>query len=115
MAGKIIINVSPEQTRVALLDTNALLSELYIERKKDASLVGNVYKGKVVKILPGMQSAFVKIGLERDAFLYVSDVLDETAELESGAADEEGDEIGANPAQASIAGDDAGTAETERA
>jgi ribonuclease G len=75
MAGKIIINVNPEQTRVALLDTNAQLSELYIERKKEASLVGNVYKGKVVKILPGMQSAFVDIGLEKAAFLHAADVL----------------------------------------
>lgn len=75
MAGKIIINVSPEQTRVALLDTNALLSELYIERVKDASLVGNVYKGRIVKILPGMQSAFVDIGLEKAAFLHAADVL----------------------------------------
>jgi len=75
MAGKIIINITPEQTRVALLDTNAQLSELYIERKKDASLVGNVYKGKVVKILPGMQSAFVDIGLEKAAFLHAADVL----------------------------------------
>lgn len=75
MAGKIIINITPEQTRVALLDTNSLLSELYIERKRDASLVGNVYKGKVVKILPGMQSAFVDIGLEKAAFLHAADVL----------------------------------------
>jgi ribonuclease G len=75
MAGKIIINVTPEQTRVALLDTNALLSELYIERAKDASLVGNVYKGRIVKILPGMQSAFVDIGLEKAAFLHAADVL----------------------------------------
>jgi ribonuclease G len=75
MAGKIIINITPEQTRVALLDTNAQLSELYIERKKEASLVGNVYKGKVVKILPGMQSAFVDIGLEKAAFLHAADVL----------------------------------------
>jgi len=75
MAGKIIINITPEQTRVALLDTNAQLSELYIERIKDASLVGNVYKGKVVKILPGMQSAFVDIGLEKAAFLHAADVL----------------------------------------
>ncbi len=75
MAGKIIINITLEQTRVALLDTNAQLSELYIERKKDASLVGNVYKGKVVKILPGMQSAFVDIGLEKAAFLHAADVL----------------------------------------
>jgi len=75
MAGKIIINISPEQTRVALLENNTQLSELYIERKKDASLVGNVYKGKVVKILPGMQSAFVDIGLEKAAFLHAADVL----------------------------------------
>jgi ribonuclease G len=74
MPGKIIININPEQTRVALLDSNTLLSELYIERKKDASLVGNVYKGKVVKILPGMQSAFVDIGLDKAAFLHAADV-----------------------------------------
>ncbi|MEN8264887.1 MAG: Rne/Rng family ribonuclease [Nitrospirota bacterium] len=75
MTGKIIINVSPEQTRVALLESNTQLSELYIERIKEASLVGNVYKGKVVKILPGMQSAFVDIGLEKAAFLHAADVL----------------------------------------
>ncbi|MBI4848309.1 MAG: Rne/Rng family ribonuclease [Nitrospirae bacterium] len=75
MAGKIIINITPEQTRVALLETNTQLSELYIERKKDASLVGNIYKGKVVKILPGMQSAFVDVGLEKAAFLHAADVL----------------------------------------
>ncbi len=75
MAGKILINISPEQTRVALLENSTQLSELYIERKKDASLVGNVYKGKVVKILPGMQSAFVDIGLEKAAFLHAADVL----------------------------------------
>ena len=75
MAGKILINISPEQTRVALIDTNEQLSELYLERKKDASLVGNVYKGKVVKILPGMQSAFVDIGFEKAAFLHAADVL----------------------------------------
>jgi ribonuclease G len=75
MGGKIIINVTPEQTRVALLEPNAQLSELYIERKKDASLVGNIYKGKVVKILPGMQSAFVDIGLEKAAFLHAADVV----------------------------------------
>ena len=75
MAGKIIINVSPEQTRVALLDSNTQLSELYIERQKKVSLVGNVYKGRVVKILPGMQSAFVDIGLEKAAFLHAADVL----------------------------------------
>lgn len=75
MAGKIVINTTPEQTRVALLESDTQLSELYIERRKEASLVGNVYKGKVVKILPGMQSAFVDIGLEKAAFLHAADVL----------------------------------------
>ncbi len=74
MAGKIIINISPEETRVALLESGNQLLELYIERKKDTSLVGNVFKGKVVKILPGMQSAFVDIGLEKAAFLHAADV-----------------------------------------
>ena len=75
MAGKIIINITPEQSRVALLESNTHLSELYIERKKAVSLVGNVFKGKVVKILPGMQSAFVDIGIEKAAFLHAADVL----------------------------------------
>jgi ribonuclease G len=75
MGGKIIINITPEQTQVALLDNNSQLSELYIERTRDTSLVGNVYKGKVVKILPGMQSAFVDIGFEKAAFLHAADVL----------------------------------------
>jgi ribonuclease G len=75
MAGKIIINITPEQSRVALLESNTHLSELYIERKKAASLVGNVFKGRVVKILPGMQSAFVDIGIEKAAFLHAADVL----------------------------------------
>lgn len=74
MPGKIIMNVTPEETRVGLLEADNQLLELYIERKKDASLVGNVYKGKIVKILPGMQSAFVDIGLEKAAFLHAADV-----------------------------------------
>lgn len=73
MANEIIINASSEETRVALLESSQL-SELYIERKKDTSLVGNIYKSKVVKVLPGMQSAFVDIGLEKAAFLHVADV-----------------------------------------
>lgn len=75
MPGKIIVNITPEQTRVALLESNNHLSELYIEREKAASLVGNIFKGKVVKILPGMQSAFVDIGIEKAAFLHAADVL----------------------------------------
>jgi ribonuclease G len=73
MADSILVNVTPEETRVALLEGGQVV-ELYVERKKDASLVGNIYKGRVVKILPGMQSAFVDIGLEKSAFLYVGDI-----------------------------------------
>ena len=74
MGGEIVINSTLEETRVALLEAGNHLAELYIERAKDASLVGNIYNGKIVKILPGMQSAFVDIGLERAAFLHVADV-----------------------------------------
>jgi ribonuclease G len=70
---EILINVTREETRVGLLEGGQVV-EFYVERKRDASLVGNIYKGKVVKILPGMQSAFVDIGLEKAAFLYVTDI-----------------------------------------
>jgi len=73
MANEIIINVTSQETRVALLEER-VLAELYIERTKDRGIMGNIYKRKVVKVLPGMQAAFVDIGLERAAFLYVSDV-----------------------------------------
>jgi len=73
MANELVINVTPWETRVALLE-DRVLSELYIERTKDRGIMGNIYKGKVVKVLPGMQAAFVDIGLEKAAFLYVSDV-----------------------------------------
>jgi ribonuclease G len=73
MANELIINVRQHETRVALLE-DRVLSELYIERTKDRGIMGNIYKGRVVKVLPGMQSAFVDIGLEKAAFLYVSDV-----------------------------------------
>jgi ribonuclease G len=73
MGSEILINVTQGETRVALLEGGQVV-EFYIERKRDASLVGNIYKGKVVKILPGMQSAFVDIGLEKAAFLYVGDI-----------------------------------------
>jgi ribonuclease G len=73
MNSEIIINSNPEETRVALLEFDQLV-ELYIERKKDISLVGNIYKAKVIKVLPGMQSAFVNIGFEKATFLHVADV-----------------------------------------
>ncbi|MGQ9775940.1 MAG: Rne/Rng family ribonuclease [Thermodesulfobacteriota bacterium] len=72
MVNELIINVTPWETRVAFLE-DRVLSELYIERTKDRGIIGNIYKGKVTKVLPGMQAAFVDIGLEKAAFLYVSD------------------------------------------
>lgn len=73
MDSEILINVTREETRVALLEGGQVV-EFYVERKQDASLVGNIYKGRVLKILPGMQSAFVDIGLEKAAFLYITDI-----------------------------------------
>jgi len=70
---EILINVTPQETRVAILE-NGMLHDLYIERRRSKGLVGNVYKGKVVRVLPGMEAAFVEIGLEKAAFLHVSDV-----------------------------------------
>src|SRR5512137_668114 len=73
MDSEILIDVTRDEIRVGLLEGGQVV-EFYVERKRDASLVGNIYKGKIVKILPGMQSAFVDIGLEKAAFLYVTDI-----------------------------------------
>ena len=72
MPTEIIINVASEETRVALLENKEVV-EIYIDRKREGGIIGNIYKGKVVKILPGIQAAFVDMGLERAAFLYVGD------------------------------------------
>ncbi len=79
MSSEIIVNAGREETRVALLE-NGLVTEIYIDRKKDRGVAGNVYKGRVMKVLPGMQAAFVDIGLEKAAFLYVGDVYDSASE-----------------------------------
>jgi ribonuclease G len=73
MSEEILINVTPRETRVALVE-NGVLQEIFIERARRRGLVGNIYKGKVCRVLPGMQAAFVEIGLERAAFLHASDV-----------------------------------------
>lgn len=75
MSKEILINITPQETRVAILE-NGMLHDLYIERSRSRGLVGNVYKGKVARVLPGMEAAFVEIGLEKAAFLHVSDVAD---------------------------------------
>ena len=72
MPREIIINSAPYETRVALLEQRRLI-EIFIERARDKGVTGNIYKGRVTRVLPGMQAAFVDIGLEKAAFLHGSD------------------------------------------
>jgi Rne/Rng family ribonuclease len=81
MQKELIISTTPQETKLAILEDDELV-EFYIERHRSQGIVGNIYKGKVTKVLPGMQSAFVDIGLDRDAFLYVSDFFEDTEEYE---------------------------------
>ncbi len=81
MASELVINVTAQETRIALIE-NGTIAELYIERTREKGIVGNIYKGRVVRVLPGMQAAFVDIGLEKAAFLYVADVFDAIEEYE---------------------------------
>ena len=74
MQQDILINWSPQETRVAVVE-NSAVQELHIERTLERGLVGNVYLGRVARVLPGMQSAFIDIGLERAAFLHVADLM----------------------------------------
>lgn len=97
MSSNIVCNVTSHETRVAVLENGAIV-ELFIERKSEQGIVGSIYKGKVTKVLPGMQVAFVDIGLPRAGFLYVSDVNPSGRSLsgyiEAGAGVEEnGDEV----------------------
>lgn len=73
MSEELLINITPQETRVAYVE-NGLLQEVHIERERKRGLVGNIYKGKVVRVLPGMQAAFLEVGLERTAFLHASDI-----------------------------------------
>ena len=82
MSKEMIITTSPQETKVAILEEDQLV-EVHIERSHEQGLVGSIYKGRVTKVLPGMQSAFVNIGLERDAFLYVSDFFEDAEEYDS--------------------------------
>lgn len=76
MSEEILINVTPVETRVALVE-NGMLQEVFIERAGRRGIVGNIYKGKVIRVLPGMEAAFVDIGLERAAFIHASDLAPE--------------------------------------
>ncbi|MBW2056941.1 MAG: Rne/Rng family ribonuclease [Deltaproteobacteria bacterium] len=96
MTAELIINASPHENRVALLEEGTVV-EIQIERKKERSIIGNTYRGRVVKVLPGMQAAFVDIGLDRAAFLYVTDVYSNIQEyhqmLEGGWEEHDGFEF----------------------
>ncbi|MEA3240152.1 MAG: Rne/Rng family ribonuclease [Pseudomonadota bacterium] len=89
MSAELLMNVTKTETRVALME-NRVLAELFYERSRDLGIVGNIYKGKVVKVLPGMDAAFVDIGLEKAAYLYVSDVC-QSHESSTVFADQEGE------------------------
>src|SRR5271169_5246621 len=81
MSKELFIASSPHETKVAVLEDDQLV-EVYFERDTHVGLVGGIYKGRVNRVLPGMQSAFVDIGLERDAFLYVSDFFEDAEEYD---------------------------------
>jgi len=90
MAKEICISSTPHETRLAILEDDQL-AEIYYERENEYTLAGSIYKGRVTRVLPGMQSAFVDLGLERDAFLYVTDFIEledqeDSEELEKAAA-----------------------------
>lgn len=93
---ELIINVTLGETRVARLE-NSVVSELYIERAREQGVVGNIYKGKVVRVLPGMQAAFIEIGLDRTAFLHAHDVVQEMTRFEEAEFDEDEEENGESP------------------
>src|SRR6056297_1795518 len=90
MSNELLINVTPSESRVALVE-NGLLQELHLERMGDISYVGNIYMGRVERVLPGMQAAFVDIGLSRTAFLHAGEIARSRPELESDVVDEHGE------------------------
>src|SRR5712671_1932505 len=86
MNKEMIVSSNGHETMVAILEDD-LVAEVFVERERQRGVVGNVYKGRVSKVLPGMQSSFIDLGLERDGFLYVTEVidtLDEFDKLEAG-------------------------------
>src|ERR1700720_200678 len=97
MTKEMIISSNGHETMVAILEDD-LVAEVFVERERQRGVVGNVYKGRVSKVLPGMQSSFIDIGLERDGFLYVADVIDTMEEFDKL---ESSDEDGVEPGRAS--------------
>ena len=91
MTAEILINVSPREIRAALVE-NGVLQEIFLERANRLGLISNIYKGRVSRVLPGMQAAFIDIGLERTAFLHVSDIV-QPADAENGQPETRTDDI----------------------
>ncbi|MDD5017575.1 MAG: ribonuclease G, partial [Eubacteriales bacterium] len=83
MNKKIVADINPLEARIALLEDDKLV-EIHVERRGKERLVGNIYKGRVANVLPGMQAAFVDIGQDRNAFLYAGDILADTSDFEFG-------------------------------
>ncbi len=107
MSQELVISSNPIETTVAICE-NDRLAEIHIERHEKKSIVGNIYKGRVTRVLPGMQSAFVDIGLDRDAFLYVTDVAP-AAEVEA----EDSAAVQPGPPEPGMPADEPGTADSE--
>jgi ribonuclease G len=111
MNKEMIISSGAHDTRVAILEDDQVV-EVFIERENQRGVVGNIYKGRVSKVLPGMQSSFVDIGLERDAFLYVTEVVNTVEEFEKLAGEDEDEDRGSSsdgrgPSASAPADDDA--------
>src|SRR5213594_5191911 len=90
MNKEMIVSSNGHETIVAILEDD-LAAEIFVERERQRGVVGNVYKGRVSKVLPGMQSSFIDVGLERDGFLYVDDVIDTMDEFDKLAGDDDED------------------------
>jgi ribonuclease G len=109
MNKEMIISSGAHDTRVAILEDDQVV-EIFIERENQRGVVGNIYKGRVSKVLPGMQSSFIDIGLERDAFLYVTEVINTVEEFERLAGDDDDEEDGKRKTEDGKAAEDAESA-----
>jgi ribonuclease G len=94
MTKEMIVSSNGHETMVAILEDD-LVAEIFVERERQRGVVGNVYKGRVSKVLPGMQSSFIDIGLERDGFLYVAEVIDTLEEFDKLESGDDEDKSGA--------------------
>ena len=117
MNKELFVSSTPHETKVGLVEDD-LLAEVYLERENEYTLAGSIYKGRVTRVLPGMQSAFVDIGLDGDAFLYVSDVFENLEDYDHGHGQAEPHAQASAPPPAAIVdvlpGETLGRAEIEQ-